>query len=70
MSGHAYTEDRPAEQPAIGLFAELGYPRIQQVNSFQELVSTPFAGGVNALCWQRTLPAISAWRLLGRAPHS
>lgn len=32
-----------------------GYPRIQRVNSFHELVSTPFAGGVNALCWQRSL---------------
>ena len=31
------------------------YPRIQRVKSFQELVSTPFAGGVNALCWERTL---------------
>lgn len=32
------------------------YPRIQRVNSFQELVTTPFADCVNALCWQRTLP--------------
>jgi hypothetical protein len=32
------------------------YPRIQRVNSFQELVATPFANGVNALCWQRPLP--------------
>ena len=32
------------------------YPRVQRVNSFHELVSTPFANGVNALCWQRTLP--------------
>jgi len=31
------------------------YPRIQRVNSFQELVTTRFAGGVNALCWERTL---------------
>ena len=31
------------------------YPRIQRVNSFQELVSTRFAEGVNALCWERTL---------------
>jgi hypothetical protein len=31
------------------------YPRIKRVNSFQELVSTPFADGVNALCWERTL---------------
>ena len=32
-----------------------GYARIQRVTSFQELVATPFAEGVNALCWQRTL---------------
>ena len=34
----------------------LDYPRIKRVNSFAELVATPFASGVNALCWQRTLP--------------
>jgi len=33
-----------------------GYTRIKVVNSFPELVSTPFANGVNALCWPRTLP--------------
>ena len=32
------------------------YPRIKVVNSFHELVTTRFQGGVNALCWQRTLP--------------
>jgi hypothetical protein len=32
------------------------YPRIKLVKSFCELVTTPFADGVNALCWQRTLP--------------
>ena len=32
-----------------------GYPRIRLVKSFDELVATPFEGGVNALCWQRTL---------------
>lgn len=32
------------------------YPRIQTVNTFHELVTTPFASGVNALCWERTLP--------------
>jgi len=31
------------------------YPRIQRVNSFEELVSTPFSCGVNAFCWPRTL---------------
>ncbi len=34
----------------------IGYPRIRVVNSFHELVTTPFGGGVNALCWPRTLP--------------
>lgn len=33
-----------------------GYTRIKLVNSFHELVTTPFENGVNALCWQRTLP--------------
>jgi hypothetical protein len=32
-----------------------GYVRIKRVKSFDELVTTPFADGVNALCWQRTL---------------
>ncbi len=32
------------------------YSRIKRVNSFHELVTTPFAGGVNALCWARVLP--------------
>jgi hypothetical protein len=31
------------------------YPRIRRVNSFQELVGTRFANGVNALCWERKL---------------
>ncbi len=30
--------------------------RTQVVGSFRELVSTPLDGGVNALCWTRTLP--------------
>lgn len=29
---------------------------MRQVQSFAELVSTPFANGTNALCWERTLP--------------
>ncbi len=32
------------------------YPRIRRVGDFQELVTTPFADGVNALCWARALP--------------
>ena len=31
------------------------YARIRVVNSFSELVTTPFVGHVNALCWPRTL---------------
>lgn len=31
-------------------------PRVRAVGSFAELVATPFANGVNALCWPRTLP--------------
>ena len=30
--------------------------RVKRVNSFAELVATPFADGVNALCWERMLP--------------
>ncbi len=29
---------------------------VKLVNSFDELVSTPFANDINALCWQRNLP--------------
>ena len=32
------------------------YHRIKLVNSFDELVTTRFGDGVNALCWPRTLP--------------
>ena len=32
------------------------YARIKRVGSFQELVTTPFDGGFNALCWERVLP--------------
>src|SRR5687768_3570441 len=31
------------------------YRRIRRVNSFQELLHTPFTDGVNALVWERTL---------------
>ena len=33
-----------------------GYPRIQVVHSFDELLTTRFKDGVNALCWERALP--------------
>jgi hypothetical protein len=32
-----------------------GYPRVRIVRSFEELLATPFADGVNALCWPRVL---------------
>lgn len=31
-------------------------PRVQFVQSFQELAETPFAGNINAVCWERNLP--------------
>lgn len=31
------------------------YPRVKIVRSFAELLATPFAGGVNAICWPRAL---------------
>jgi hypothetical protein len=34
----------------------LEYFRVKVVHSFEELVSTPFDSGINALCWQRDLP--------------
>ena len=37
-------------------FALPDYPRVRRVDSFHELVTTPFAEGVNALCWPRALP--------------
>jgi hypothetical protein len=34
----------------------VGYDRIAVVGSFDELVGTPMAGRVNAICWPRDLP--------------
>lgn len=31
------------------------YARVRRVASFEELLTTPFADGVNALCWERPL---------------
>lgn len=31
------------------------YPRVREVSSFQELVTTPFRDGINAICWPRIL---------------
>lgn len=33
-----------------------GQPRTKTISSFDELLATPFAGSVNALCWPRALP--------------
>jgi hypothetical protein len=33
----------------------VGYSRIRVVGSFEELVTTPFSAGINALCWPRAL---------------
>jgi hypothetical protein len=38
------------------LILPAGYTRIKRVQSFHELSATPLADGVNALCWERTLP--------------
>jgi hypothetical protein len=34
----------------------VGQGRVRRVRSFEELRTTRFADGVNALCWERTLP--------------
>ena len=49
-----------------------GNPQIKRVHSFDELVTTRFADGVNALCWQRTLPGDfgEIVQLLGSASNS
>ena len=43
-------------QPATVTFpSPSDHPRTRVVQSFEELVATPFADGVNALCWPRSL---------------
>ncbi len=37
-------------------FRDSSFARIKAVKSFHELLTTPFANGVNALCWPRVLP--------------
>ena len=34
----------------------LAYFRVRIVHSFDELITTPFEDGVNAVCWERSLP--------------
>ena len=33
----------------------IGYERVRVVESFEELIATPFQNGINGVCWQRTL---------------
>ncbi len=43
--------------PSMAEFTSLpNYSRVRTVGSFAELMAAPFADGVNALCWPRTLP--------------
>jgi hypothetical protein len=44
-----------------------GYPRVRIVRSFEDLLATPFAAGVNALCWPRDLPG-DFGEVLGQLP--
>ena len=37
------------------LYPPSGYTRVKIVKTFNELVTTRFGDGINALCWQRTL---------------
>jgi hypothetical protein len=40
---------------AASFIPSLNYARVRIVDSFHALATTPFADGVNALCWPRTL---------------
>ncbi len=53
-TGTPPTEIGPAMRVSLATMDR--YPRIKVVTSLQELVTTPFADGINALCWPRTLP--------------
>jgi hypothetical protein len=48
------TDFTTTRMPSLSLPSN--YTRIKTVKSFHELVTSPFEGDVNALCWQRTLP--------------
>ena len=60
FSGGARTRQRQPDKVATVHMTQFilpqGYARIGIVNSFHELVSTPLANGINALCWPRVLP--------------
>ncbi len=43
-------------QPVLAFTLPPGYARLKVVRSFDELIGTPFADGVNAICWPRALP--------------
>jgi hypothetical protein len=43
-------------QGAAAARAPAGRSGVKAVRSFRELAETPFADGINALCWERTLP--------------
>ena len=40
MSAHAYTEDQLVEQPAIGLFAELGWTTVSALEEIPKAVGS------------------------------
>ena len=45
MSAHAYTEDQLVEQPAIGLFAELGWTTVSALEEVIGIGGTLGRGG-------------------------
>lgn len=47
--------DSPFYSVTISPNLPADYPRVQRVHSFAALITTPFVGGVNALCWEREL---------------
>jgi len=56
MSNHAYTEDQLVEQPAIGLFAELGWTTVSALEEiFGSAEPSPVPSGhplpVGVSCW-------------------
>ena len=48
--------------------SDAGQGRVRKVRSFEELRTTPFAGGTNALCWERSLPGDFAEVVAGLGP--
>src|SRR5687767_7098625 len=58
---HGNSTAHPSQVRALGTMAPSAfsppadYPRIRIVQSFEELAATPFADGINAFCWRRTL---------------